>query len=547
MMQRVFDGMAKQASVEFLCFKSFLPGKKTLGEFYRFIDLLADFGYNALMLEIGGAMEYEKHPEINTGWEEYSKICDEFNGKRILLQRSYIYPKDSIHTENGEGSYLTKQELKAIAAYCADQGIEIIPEVPCFSHADYLLYPHPEFAECPDEPLPTNACPSNEGYYALLFDVLDEVIEVFAPKRINICHDEAYVYGQCPRCKEKSAAELFGGHIVRVHDYLEKQGVKTMIWGDGIIPTWHGGNAAMHRRYPWDGKRTVTVKDKVYEVHNFSCHSMEDWAKIKEKEPDATGWFVAEKSGAMDMMPSDLEVMNWSWGVDAKSDGYTTEKGLYQVYGNFQAIQMKNLKQRLAAGVSGYSYSHWGRADLATMQYNGALFGMAYNSLACHDIAYDESKREKNIQTASDAVYHCLNKDVLSGKHLRVVHTTDAMMEHVGFYDGYQLEQEAFMIGSYEVVYADQSKESFPIYWGYNIGNAYVVWDASNEKNKRLMEDGSYHTKHIFEPIGASRPIISGAKTWYETVFPVRQDVTEVALRSCDGVCIELKEWSVEE
>ena len=61
------------------------------------------------------------------------------------------------------------------------------------------------------------------------------------------------------------------------------------------------------------------------------------------------------------------------------------------------------------------------------------------------------------------------------------------------------------------------------------------------------MEDGSYHTKHIFEPIGASKPIIEGEKTWYETVFPIAQDVLEVALTTCDGVQIELKEWSVEE
>ena len=48
--------------------KVFLPSKKNIPFFKRFVDMLALFKYNQIMVEVGGAMEYTKHPEINEGW-----------------------------------------------------------------------------------------------------------------------------------------------------------------------------------------------------------------------------------------------------------------------------------------------------------------------------------------------------------------------------------------------------------------------------------------------------------------------------------------------
>ena len=62
-------------------FRVYTPGRSGIDEFLRLIDYLIAFGHNAVMMEIAGAMEYKRHPEINTGWEDYCKIASEFNGK----------------------------------------------------------------------------------------------------------------------------------------------------------------------------------------------------------------------------------------------------------------------------------------------------------------------------------------------------------------------------------------------------------------------------------------------------------------------------------
>ena len=46
-------------------YRVYMPGSKNIGLFKDMIDLLAYYKFNAIILEIGGAMEYKKHPEIN--------------------------------------------------------------------------------------------------------------------------------------------------------------------------------------------------------------------------------------------------------------------------------------------------------------------------------------------------------------------------------------------------------------------------------------------------------------------------------------------------
>jgi len=306
--------------LEFRCFRSYLPPKDGIDEFLRFIDMLIAFGHNTVMLEIGGGMEYKRHPEINEGWIDYCKIFEEFNGKTEWVQRSAWYPKNAIHCDNAGGKFLTHEELSRIVDYCRERHFEIIPEVPSLSHVDYLLYNHPELAELSDDHLPNNACPQNEDYYKLIFDVLDEVVEVFKPTRVNICHDEAYVFCHCPRCRGKDAADLFAYHMTRLHSHLAEYGVRTMIWGDGILPMEHGGNAGFHRRYPWDGKRIVYIEGEKYEVHNFKYHSIDEYNAAIDTGESVEGLYVPPKKNSINLIPRDIEMMDWSWSLYNSSE-----------------------------------------------------------------------------------------------------------------------------------------------------------------------------------------------------------------------------------
>jgi hypothetical protein len=192
-----------------------MPARHQIDDFKRLIDMMAFIKMNTVILEVGGGMEYEKHPEINEAWVKFCKTIKAFPGLNGYksFQGSDFYWKDSIHTELCDGSYLTKREVRDLVDYCKSRGMDVIPEVQGLSHCYYLTMAHPEIAELRDDPFPDTYCPNNEKSYELYFDVAEEVIEVFEPTTVSIGHDEIRVLGWCDKCKDKSGEELVGGDI----------------------------------------------------------------------------------------------------------------------------------------------------------------------------------------------------------------------------------------------------------------------------------------------------------------------------------------------
>ena len=95
-------------------YRIYMPGKSTLPDFYKILDFLVYYKYNLIILEIGGAMEYERHPEINEKWVEFCEELSKYSGRSEEIQYSQHWKKNSIHYENGEGSYLTKDDCREI-------------------------------------------------------------------------------------------------------------------------------------------------------------------------------------------------------------------------------------------------------------------------------------------------------------------------------------------------------------------------------------------------------------------------------------------------
>jgi len=345
--QGIGEGMIYgRAYMQLRGYKCYLPPKDKIGDFKEMLDFLISLGYNTLTLELVGAAEYKSHPEIGEGWEELCAIFAKENGLTRQIQRSYIYPKDSIHVESGGGKVLSVEELSDIAAYAYERGMEIIPEMPSLSHAEYILYKHPELAEVPEDHFPEVCCPSNPDYYKLLFDIFDDMIEVFHPKRINIGHDELYVLGRCPRCKGKRAADLLLSDITKVHDFLASRGVKTMMWGDKVAKAWHGGNAAFHVRLPQENGETLTFKGKTYPRRSFMCRSVPEFLEYVKEHPHTEAWFVEETASCIPHLPRDLQIANWmAWEGEQHEDMHS-EMGLTTVFGNCSPMWMKNIRRR---------------------------------------------------------------------------------------------------------------------------------------------------------------------------------------------------------
>ena len=434
--------------------KVYLPGRAGIPYFLEFIDFLVNFRFNTIMIEIGGAMEYKRHPEINEGWVEYCKEIAEYSGKASDIQeRIYPWIKNSIHVENGDGGYITQEEVRRIVDYCHERRIEIIPEVPCFSHCDYLLTRHPEIRERSNDDYADTYCPSNEKSYDLLFDVLDEVIEVFDPAMINIGHDEAYTIGVCPDCEMKDPVKIYADDVRRIYDYLKGKSIKTMLWSEKFL------NARNE-----EGPQGGAEKFLHYVMH-----------KPLDKPIPAT-------YPAIDLAPKDLEMLHWYWGIDEAYDEEYHKRGFPVTYGNFSPVRFKNWRRRMERGVKGGIISNWSSIKEENVQRNGMLFQIAFANQLFWEDDYSAEMEEAFRMCAFRELYDYKYKKIVKGAYIKIAHSTDFYLDYQLFYDGYFIEKEKYDLGCYQVTYDDGSTADLPISYGQNIGSFRQAWDLADQK-----------------------------------------------------------------
>ena len=280
----------------------YVPGPENMAFFKRFLrDFMALYKFNRVVMEVN-CMRLDRHPEVNAGWIEFSKYMK--YTRTSELRGIHGQARNSGHQDAGDGHIVEKEDVREIVRIANNNYIEVIPEIPSLSHGYYLLTRHPELAEYPADIWPDTYCPSNPKTYGLLFDVLDEYIEVIHPKMVHIGHDEwlGAPLGVCPLCKGKDYSELFAKDVNAIHDYLGKRGIKTAMWGDFLLESVRGAGPT---------KRT---SDTGY----------------KYETPGAVRPEVVKAS-----IPKDILIFNWFW-KNRERDMELQNFGFKQVYGNFK-------------------------------------------------------------------------------------------------------------------------------------------------------------------------------------------------------------------
>ena len=221
----------------------FLPAVSEMPFAKRLIKyLISPMGYNVAIIEVGAGMRFDSHPEVNAAFLE-----------AIEKSSTGEWPEFP-HGTVAAGTVVEKEDVRAFVDYIKSFGIEAIPEIQSLGHVQYLTQAYPEIAEREDKDYNAEIdfrgedfrpagfyahcyCPSLEKPYEVLFDMMDEIIEVFRPNSyVHMGHDEVYQIGICPRCKDKDPAELFARDVNRIHAYLAQKGLKMMIWSDMLQP-----------------------------------------------------------------------------------------------------------------------------------------------------------------------------------------------------------------------------------------------------------------------------------------------------------------------
>jgi hypothetical protein len=327
----------------------YMPGREQMPFARRYMrDFLLRYKFNGIVLEVGGGMRLESHPEISVGWRR--TVAEWYaHGETIgkLKEGIPLGAGDrfaaSCHFGVGGGAYIDKDDVARLAALAEDYGLEIVPEIQGLSHAYYIASARRDLAEVPDMPWPDSYCPSNPESYRVLFEVMDEYIDVLRPKRVHIGHDEWRAGAFCPRCRGKDPGQLYAEDVLRIRAHLAGKGIETWMWGDHFV----------------DG-------------HNRFGKSWSEGTAVRYEKPDTASARDRVAAGA-----KDLHILNWSGD---EGDRTFLKLGWPFIVGNLEGSAEKDWPARVAqSGLLGGEVSSWGALEefqLGKLQVPEALFSI---------------------------------------------------------------------------------------------------------------------------------------------------------------------------
>ena len=216
------------------------PRPAQVDPFVKFIkEELAPRKVNTLILRVDFNYQFEKRPEL----------------------------RDTIA--------LSRAEVKKLVTICKANGITIIPQINLLGHQSWagtthnLLRVYPQFDETPHVKMPAeykwpnpdglyckSYCPLHPDVHSVVFDLVDEICDVFETNAFHAGMDEVFYIGddKCPRCGGRDKAELFAGEVTAIRNHLAEKGRKLWIWGDRLIDgkttgigMWEGSFNNTHR------------------------------------------------------------------------------------------------------------------------------------------------------------------------------------------------------------------------------------------------------------------------------------------------------------
>lgn len=386
----------------------YMPASAYIDECKRLFDALSYLKYNTVILEVGGTMEYKKHPEVNRAWVDFCEmLTKKFPGGPQNFQWSDRYWKDSTHYENARGEILSQETVRDLVQYAKDLGLNVIPEIQSLSHAYYLTLAHREIAEDQNDLFPDTYCPLNEDSYALYFDIASEVLDVFEPEIVSIGHDEIRIMGECPKCKEKTGHELLAYEINRLHAFYKERNVRIMMWCE----------------------RLMTPKDADKE--------------ILQEGTDAYGrkYRLPAMYKAIDSLPKDVIMLDWYHSRASQTEKEYTDKGFDAWFGNFSGIVFGNWEER-SSRIKGAEISTWCTPDEFTLGRNGVLFDLIFSAEMFWNQNYSDTVYTDFLHTAMRKAEDvrkiiCPEKNI-SGK-VEILYKTNV--------DTYKIDSNAYCYG----------------------------------------------------------------------------------------------------
>ena len=192
----------------------------TMETLYRMVDVIASLGYNQFQLYTEHTFAYRGHETV---W--------------------------------AEASPMTPDEIRALDAYCAKRGVELVPNQNSFGHFDQWLR-HPEYNDLAELPQggavikmwgstmaqPSALCPTDPRSLELVRGLYDQLLPCFRSTKFNVGCDETLEldYGDgkgrsAAQIAEKGAGRVYLEFLKKVHGLVSERRHTMMFWGDIVL------------------------------------------------------------------------------------------------------------------------------------------------------------------------------------------------------------------------------------------------------------------------------------------------------------------------
>ena len=225
----------------------------------RLLDIMALHKLNTfhwhLTEDQGWRIDIKSYPQL-------VEIGSVREGTQIGGMRSFLRKKKKLNP-NPHSGYYTQEEIKEIVSYAKDRFITVIPEIDMPGHSMAALAAYPNLS-CTGGPIKVQTtfgikkdvlCPGKEEVFTFLYDVLNEMMELFPSKIIHIGGDEVPKsrWKECSACQaritkeglsdEKSLESYF---INRIASYLIDKGITPICWNDVLDERLVSGVIGQH-------------------------------------------------------------------------------------------------------------------------------------------------------------------------------------------------------------------------------------------------------------------------------------------------------------
>lgn len=275
---------------------------QSIDEIKKLIDTAALLKFNKFHWHLtddqGWRFQSERYPELNT----------------IAAVRPYS-DFGKIYENEPYGRVYTKNEMRDIVSYCAEKGIDVIPEFDMPGHMSALLHAYPHLS-CTGEDVKIKThqgifrdvlCLAKEECFQVVTRIIDEFLEVFPGEYIHIGGDEApsAQWKKCPDCQKlmkesgiTDYAEYQNVFMNKVINYLESKNRHAIVWNEAargknldkraVIQYWKEEPKNTVRFLNEGGKAILSPFSYCYLDYDYSITPLNRTYSLKPDLPDLT-------------------------------------------------------------------------------------------------------------------------------------------------------------------------------------------------------------------------------------------------------------------